>query len=286
MSYILDALKKSEQERSRGTVPDIKTVHQPEVIATNRASQRPYIVLITLLLIAAALGYFIFMKNLSPNAVNLEVRRGDNTAAQSSDSDIGPEFDGQSAGENLSEKTTSQPSGNQIQLAQNLTALREKAETERVASRPSSTSSADLETKSADAVRHSKKNDPGAKTNSKSSKPNVIFSNEPLTEMGDETYKRPTLASVQGASTAADDVVYEIADLPEDVKRDLPTISFAGHVYSSSKSQRSVMLNGKKMREGEELAKGLVLDQITVEGVVFRTQGYRFKLGALQDWSF
>jgi general secretion pathway protein B len=74
--------------------------------------------------------------------------------------------------------------------------------------------------------------------------------------------------------------------LPDYVKRELPAISFAGHVYSSTKSQRSVMLNGKKMREGQEVSKGLMLEEITLEGVVLRAQGYRFKLGALQDWSF
>jgi len=121
----------------------------------------------------------------------------------------------------------------------------------------------------------------------------VIFADEPLTSTPGASTSARSADSNANSSTdhsnspaTEDDVIYDIAELPEDVKRNLPAITFAGHVYSSSKSQRSVMLNGKKMREGEEVAKGMVLDQITVEGVVFRSQGYRFKLGALQDWSF
>jgi len=56
MSYILDALKKSDQERKQGDVPDLQTVHIPVAIESGPA-RWPYIVILFLMLsLAFVLG--------------------------------------------------------------------------------------------------------------------------------------------------------------------------------------------------------------------------------------
>lgn len=64
MSYILDALKKSEQERGHGNVPDVQTVHSSSLnYRSDKKAYWPYILIVAVLLNLAAIAYFIFDKN-------------------------------------------------------------------------------------------------------------------------------------------------------------------------------------------------------------------------------
>ena len=66
MSYILDALKKSEQEREQGKVPDIKTVHTlPTAAPQQHQSSWLYIVVISIVL--AAGGVYLWNHFLRPS---------------------------------------------------------------------------------------------------------------------------------------------------------------------------------------------------------------------------
>jgi general secretion pathway protein B len=298
VSYILDALKKSEQERARGAIPDIKTVHQPRPVEYNKPSRWPYILLIVLLLNAGGLGFWIYQQNMLPvwdsSAGNVS-----SESSEISDSTEGieavvamtdiPTIDNRQTTQGLLSNAL-QPTKNQPDQNRDATKSDNK---KRVVPTPPENS-------------EKPKTDSLPKERSSSGKPNVIFSDQPLTVSENELKNAESvddlavLSDVQvtpdanstvsefseAMSETKDDTIYDIAELPESVKRELPSISFAGHVYSSTQSQRSVMLNGKKMREGQEVTKGLILEEITVEGVVLRSQGYRFKLGALQDWSF
>ncbi|MBI5739653.1 MAG: general secretion pathway protein GspB [Nitrospirae bacterium] len=55
MSFILDALKKLEQKRQRGAVPDLMTVHMPESQKPQKRPLWPYLVLVALILNAGIL---------------------------------------------------------------------------------------------------------------------------------------------------------------------------------------------------------------------------------------
>ncbi|WP_455210760.1 general secretion pathway protein GspB [Kaarinaea lacus] len=287
MSYILDALKKSEQERSRGTIPDIKTVHQPRPVEHKKTSPWPYIVLTVLALSAGGLGFVIYQQNMLKK------------------SDLSQ---GHQATVATTQVPSSQPSVNEISQNRNsqstLNVIAQQSDFSNGTSANSQGSNPQGSTpqKSAEKSQSNR----SAKETRDTGEANVIFSDEPLTVSEKELKNAESIDDLSALSDvqiipdtdssagdfselpskSLDDKVYDIVELPDSVKRALPAISFAGHVYSSTQSQRSVMLNGKKMREGQEVTKGLVLEEITVEGVVLRSQGYRFKLGALQDWSF
>ncbi len=63
MSYILDALKKSEQERGRGNAPGVQTVHSASINYHNeKKSYWPYILITAVILNLIALIYFIVDK--------------------------------------------------------------------------------------------------------------------------------------------------------------------------------------------------------------------------------
>ena len=63
MSYILDALKKSEQERGHGNIPDVQTVHSSSLSYRNeKKAYWPYILIAAVLLNLVAIVYFIVDK--------------------------------------------------------------------------------------------------------------------------------------------------------------------------------------------------------------------------------
>jgi general secretion pathway protein B len=77
MSYILDALKKSEQERGQGRVPDVQTVHSSGInYRKAKKAYWPYVLIAAVLLNFAAITYFIINKDKpqtkTPTADNAE----------------------------------------------------------------------------------------------------------------------------------------------------------------------------------------------------------------------
>jgi general secretion pathway protein B len=62
MSYILDALKKSEQERGNGNIPGVQTVHSSSLNYNNKKTYWPYILIAAVLLNLIAIIYFVFDK--------------------------------------------------------------------------------------------------------------------------------------------------------------------------------------------------------------------------------
>jgi len=70
------------------------------------------------------------------------------------------------------------------------------------------------------------------------------------------------------------------ADSPEgmtaNLMKQLPPINIAGYIRDAE-GNRLVMVNDKLLRENEELAPGLKLENILDEGLVFNFKGHRFK---------
>ena len=62
MSYILDALKKSEQERGTGAIPGVQTIHSSSLNYNNQKTYWPYILIAAVLLNLVAILYFVFNK--------------------------------------------------------------------------------------------------------------------------------------------------------------------------------------------------------------------------------
>jgi len=80
--------------------------------------------------------------------------------------------------------------------------------------------------------------------------------------------------------------VSRLSELPADVRRDLPSVAFTGHLYSSnSKSSYVFVGDGRPVNEGQQIVDELILYQITPTGVVVEFRGYLIDIGVLQNWS-
>ena len=71
----------------------------------------------------------------------------------------------------------------------------------------------------------------------------------------------------------------EYSQVPASVKNDIPKLSLSFLVYSEKPAERRVTINGKVLREGDEISEGLKLEKITHEGAVFNYRGYHFHKG-------
>jgi general secretion pathway protein B len=65
-------------------------------------------------------------------------------------------------------------------------------------------------------------------------------------------------------------------ELPLAVRQSLPDIAIAFHQYSNNPGERRVMINNIVLRQGDWVAPGLKLEQITAQGVVLSSQGIQF----------
>lgn len=78
---------------------------------------------------------------------------------------------------------------------------------------------------------------------------------------------------------ASDAPVGTLHDLPPQVQGEIPALSIGGYIYSGNKADRSVLINKRLLREGDEVAPGLVLEKMTPSGMVFNYKGYRYRSG-------
>ena len=80
-------------------------------------------------------------------------------------------------------------------------------------------------------------------------------------------------------------VTKTFADLPLEVQRLVPGIKVTTHIFSSDPSLRLVKIDGEAKREGEALKGDMRLEKITETGVVLGIGTHSFRVDILRDWS-
>ena len=65
-------------------------------------------------------------------------------------------------------------------------------------------------------------------------------------------------------------------ELPQNVRDGLPELRITVLVYAETPSNRFVLINGQRMVEGDDLGSGVTLREIRREGAVFSYRNYRF----------
>ena len=213
MSYILDAIKKSEAERGHGSIPSLQTVHSSSLnYKTDDKQIWPYFLIGLLLLNFAAL-IFYFTNNSSNTVAQIE-------AVQTK------------------EPTLAKPEP--IQDRQVIT-------TAVIQRKPAET-------------------------------PKTVF-------METKSDPQPIATQTSIVQPIADREVLAIEDLSQNIKQHIPSMNFTGHVYSSSAIQRSLIINGSFMEEGDALSNDVILTEITNKGAIFDYQGTLFEVNVLTGWN-
>lgn len=85
--------------------------------------------------------------------------------------------------------------------------------------------------------------------------------------------KRPRRPATKRARRAP-----PLAELPAELRRQVPALAVGGSVYSPQPSARMLILNGQVFQEGAILAPQVQLEQIRPKSAVLSVQGQRFEL--------
>jgi general secretion pathway protein B len=90
---------------------------------------------------------------------------------------------------------------------------------------------------------------------------------------------REAPAGIVAAVPGRGGLVFARADDPAAVKGELPKLAITGGVWSEDPGQRMLIVGGKVVSEGAELAPGVMLEQIRARSAVMRFKGLRYSVG-------
>jgi general secretion pathway protein B len=69
-----------------------------------------------------------------------------------------------------------------------------------------------------------------------------------------------------------------LQDLPDHIRSQLPPQSLGGLIYSSTPADRIAIVNGQPYREGDTVARDLVVEEILPRAAVMRWRDQRYQL--------
>jgi general secretion pathway protein B len=66
--------------------------------------------------------------------------------------------------------------------------------------------------------------------------------------------------------------------LPTHLRAELPPLAVGGSMYSATPANRSLIIDGRLYREGDQVASALILETIGLKSAVLSYKGYRFEI--------
>lgn len=289
MSYILEALQKSEQERQQQATPTISAVHDGDfIIRRKKIHIAWWFVMVLTILLVVLLGIIIFRKPAplvapaSPtNTTNLASSAPTNTLVTPTSNQNPPPRVAESKVQEVPNQTAAQ--NTQDNTAQQTTVLKTE---------PNRSQSAIDRLYQASANQQSNANQQSiAITESPQSsfqeltQPKVTSVD--LTKPQSQTNKQtaPTKAAVAAIEEAPKELIPLIYDLPDAVQSEIPPINYIAHVYSSDASKGFVIINNVKLVPGRQLQGELYLEKVSQDFIIMNQNGYLFKLPAMTNWN-
>lgn len=110
----------------------------------------------------------------------------------------------------------------------------------------------------------------------------------PSTQVTEDSSRlTPAIAEESTVSPAASAIdIPSIFSFDAATQRLIPDINYGAHIYASDNNSGFVILNGSKKQIGEGLRNGIFVEQINEENVVLSYNGLLFTLPALKSWSY
>jgi general secretion pathway protein B len=238
MSFILDALKKSENQRQRHIGPSLADVQ-----VRRRESNRPWWVLAVAALLVINLGVLLAVLTRN-NAASGNDRAAAATPASADRSDAGP---GPAASARAASPTHEPASPEVRSLADEAGAFDADA------------SNLSPQLAGPDAAA-------------------MVPEGPPMVRPIHPPAVAPAASGAVVESNAADsEVLPTLSDLVAS-GNSLPELHLDMHVHSNNAAERFVFVNMRKYVEGQSLSEGLKVERITGDGVILNQRGLRFLL--------
>lgn len=294
MSFILDAIAKSERERQQQEIPDARILAMP--VANTRRSRRilPYILVGALLLNIFVLLIWV-QSNESPF----------NWFSQTENSSLEHSMVNQRASLDKSENINSSIANapvhqlDEINSAISPALSAQSSITENIPQtiKPLVDDAPLAETKGNNATVNKNTQ---VDVNAKSDAPVVQYITENRGGNSDMSFavEKPAQPQLVGNRDSASQTgiqnvmepmqrkVFRLGELPADVRRDLPSVSFSGHLFSKNVNVSYVMVDGgRSVIAGQEIVEDVFLHQVTPNGAIVDFRGHLIEIGILQNWS-
>ena len=250
MSYILDALKRAESERSRGQIPGLHA--QPMArVALDREEPAPVwkslvFAVIAALVLGALAWWWLSVDGPAPAAVPpLAASPSTNAAPANPPAQVSAPAPVVAAAEPVV-SAASKPA-----LRRNPPPAIKSAATANNAAAP-----ARMAPVPTPAPRSQTATDPSAAARSTAA----------------------PAATASASGSPPEPRVLAMSELPADVISSLPTLVVSGASYSDQPASRMVIINGALYREGDRLTSELTLQRIALRSAVLSFRGYRFSI--------
>ncbi len=260
MSYILDALRKSETERRQGQVPDlgqqVQLIHRPKPRSVPAATW----VALALVANAAVLAYVFWPGQSAGLIASVQPASGERESVPA-----------MVAAPRIEPAPSAEPSS----LAAQSLPTTQSSPTNQSSSAPNTTAAASPPISSPVPALAPGGDVATAQRQDIAERPTVIvpsprrlqpLADSPLSDRLDQGERVPHLV-----------------ELPLSFQRQVPNLIFNSHIYSSDPSGRRVMINNHYLSMGDSFS-GIRVERITEEGVELSLQGRSFRVGVVRDW--
>lgn len=266
MSYILEALKKSQRQRELGSVPRLTTEQVP--LRRPGAAGMPWWIAGVALLSAGA-AVFLY------DTFGRHLPRADGAAPVATAQHApAPSAASVATGTKVESPRVVQTSGPQAQPVPPVTNNSAAAAADEPAAPLAETAAAapGFAPPADDEVTHYPAEVAAADDVSVDAEPQVPARDGTLANAAsmERTPAAPVVASAQPLPL--------LSQLPFEAQSSIPPVSLNVHVYSHNPAERFVFLNMQKYREGERSREGVLIEEITPDGAILRYGQQRFRL--------
>jgi len=267
MSYILDALKKSEKERQRGTAPDLLTVQ--ETVLQEKKNRRvwPYIIFAALILSMGFVGFWMIpwqSKNEKADTRTVALQKSGPKTAESLQPEVSQTITTQA--EIKKQEVTPLTNTTLEKSLKTPLALTKKEEKPVV-------QKAIVQGKIQEQPAVKKAAQP-VQTSQQALKPEIPASASSTVS--------PDVKPVQNDPAPVPGKIYHSGDLPASVRQNLPAVTMSIFMYSEDPASRMVRINGQTLREGQYISEGLKVEEIKPDGVILNYKNYLLHIGQKQ----
>lgn len=249
MSYILDALRKSDQQRQRGAAPTLQTAQFS--VAEPRSHANWIYALIAVLLVAAGIAIgWLHGGQLETGAANPLSGATVHERVSAAEPNI--------AGR--PRNTAAAPAAPHVPVA-------DSAQSREVPQ---------------EQIRNSALQSASAPASAGSVRPEASRGRADIRDMPEgtaATTNRQPIAGTGATSAAPEPGAMRIGELPKSIQQELPDMHVSLHLYSTRPANSFVDINNQMLQEGANVAPGLKLEKITPDGMEFSYKGYRFRRG-------
>lgn len=236
MSYILEALKKSEQERRRGEMPEINRF-ETTVDEDNKKIVIWPVVAVVLVLVNIGL-LFIW----APWEQEKESQASVAAAGSVTQESVGQQAEPGIKVSPIDKPLLSEP----------------RPKTQTVSKAPQA--------------------QPKVKSQA-APQPEPVVAEKPIVITPDRNREVPASSAVPHTS-----YLPQIQELPASIQQRIPDMSFSSHMYSSEPRFRSIIINGRRLKEGQYLNDEIQVREITDKGVILSLGDTIFEVDVLGQW--